>query len=304
MNRFLSILIVIIMIALCVFSVAADGFDLPIIPIDELEPEPESVWNYSVSGGTVTITGYTGTRSYVMIPSVLGSNSVTALGARVFYNKRSITYVSIPSSVNVIGNAAFGKCTKLTTVEVPNGVTALGESVFVDCAKLKNVSLPASLETIGTSAFSNCTSLETITLPSSLTSLGVGAFGNCSALSTVTIPESVSSIADGAFAGCTALSTVYYGGTALTWGRVSIGVDNDPLNNADIIFRGQGAPTDVSGDVDGDGSLNAADVIALMRYLVGYNVAGFYADNADYNNDGRINNRDILCMMLAIVNQG
>lgn len=57
-----------------------------------------------------------------------------------------------------------------------------------------------------------------------------------------------------------------------------------------------------AGDVDGDGNLNAQDVLALMRYIVGYEDAGFDSTKADFNGDGKLNNKDVLMMMLSIVN--
>ena len=39
-----------------------------------------------------------------------------------------------------------------------------------------------------------------------------------------------------------------------------------------------------------------------MRYIVGYTDAGFDASRADFNGDGKVNNRDVLMMMLDIVN--
>ena len=56
-----------------------------------------------------------------------------------------------------------------------------------------------------------------------------------------------------------------------------------------------------NGDADGDGSLNAADVRLIMRYLAGYADGGFDALYADFNGDGRINARDVLLLMLFLV---
>ena len=58
----------------------------------------------------------------------------------------------------------------------------------------------------------------------------------------------------------------------------------------------------VAGDADGNGSVNAIDVIAVMRYLAGYSDDGFVLARADFNADGKVNSRDVLMMMLAIVN--
>ena len=61
-------------------------------------------------------------------------------------------------------------------------------------------------------------------------------------------------------------------------------------------------PPIANGDIDGDGHINAADLLAIMRFIVGYSDPGFDESRADYNGDERINNRDVLGMMLDIVN--
>ena len=57
----------------------------------------------------------------------------------------------------------------------------------------------------------------------------------------------------------------------------------------------------ITGDANGDGKLNAKDVIAIMKYLVGYDADGFYAELSDMNGDGKVNSRDVLLIMRAIV---
>ncbi len=58
----------------------------------------------------------------------------------------------------------------------------------------------------------------------------------------------------------------------------------------------------VLGDITGDGRVNLNDVIGIMRARVGYEVPGYTYSRADYNEDGKVNNRDILAMLLDIVN--
>ena len=61
-------------------------------------------------------------------------------------------------------------------------------------------------------------------------------------------------------------------------------------------------PPVIPGDVDGDGHVNARDVMAIMHHLVGDTPTVFDLAAADFNGDGKINNRDVLSMMIAIVN--
>lgn len=56
-----------------------------------------------------------------------------------------------------------------------------------------------------------------------------------------------------------------------------------------------------SGDVNGDGKVNAKDVTWLMKRLVGINIDGFREGEADFNGDGKINAKDVIAIMKYIV---
>jgi hypothetical protein len=112
-----------------------------------------SSFNYIVnSDGTVTITGYTGTITDVVIPDSIDGKTVVSIGSSAFYFNRLIS-VTIPNSVTSIGNKAFYYCSGLTNVSIPNSVTSLGSSAFYGCTGLTSVSIPDSVISIGDSAF-------------------------------------------------------------------------------------------------------------------------------------------------------
>ncbi len=137
--------------------------------------------NYGASGGVIT--EYTGNESNVSIPSKIGSQTVTAIGAGAFSGNEDIKSVSLPSTV-----------------------TQVGQEAFSDCTSLSSVSLPSSLRQIGIGAFYGCSSLSSVTVPGGTTSIGDEAFAYCTSLRSVTIPSSVTSIADDAFTGCDSLT--------------------------------------------------------------------------------------------------
>ena len=56
------------------------------------------------------------------------------------------------------------------------------------------------------------------------------------------------------------------------------------------------------GDANGDGTINAMDVVAIMKYSVGKREKHFFESAADYDGNGRINAKDVLALMLDIVN--
>ena len=130
------------------------------------------------------------------------------IGEFAFYNCRSLTSVTIPSSVTSIGESAFYNCSSLTSVTIPSSVTSIGKSAFYNCRSLTSVTLPSSVTSIGWSAFRGCSGLTSVTLPSSVTSIGEYAFSGCSGLTSVTISSSVTSIGGSAFSGCSGLTSV------------------------------------------------------------------------------------------------
>ena len=61
------------------------------------------------------------------------------------------------------------------------------------------------------------------------------------------------------------------------------------------------APIGMQGDMNGDGSVNAKDVIALMKHLVGATPANFVPGAADYDGNGKVNGQDVIKLMKDIV---
>lgn len=58
------------------------------------------------------------------------------------------------------------------------------------------------------------------------------------------------------------------------------------------------------GDVNGDGKINAKDVSALMRSIVGWTSDSFDPDAADMTGDKKLNARDVIALMKLIVSGG
>jgi hypothetical protein len=204
----------------------------------------QAQFNYEINSGTITITGYTGSNSVMIIPdtinglpvtsikdetfngcgrltSVTIGTNVTSIGGGAFYGCPSLTSVTIPKSVISIGMEAFASCTSLTaiTVDINNPVFSSVNAVLIDKSQTTLVQFPAgkpemsytipnSVTSIGDFAFEGCTSLTNVTIPNSVTSIGWGAFENCSGLTCVTIGNSVTSIGEGAFEYCTSLTSV------------------------------------------------------------------------------------------------
>ena len=86
--------------------------------------------------GGITITGYTGDETELVIPGEIDGKGVTSIGNRAFYNCSGLTSIEIPAGVTSIGVSAFEECESLTSIEIPAGVTSIGHDAFGACLDL------------------------------------------------------------------------------------------------------------------------------------------------------------------------
>ena len=130
---------------------------------------------------TVSVSGYTGTATELVIPAEVTNGSVTykvtAIGVYAFLGNSTLTRVTIPEGVTDIGAFAFNYCESLTNVTIPEGVTYIGDLAFDSCTSLKSVTIPEGVTMIDGSAFSGCTSLTSVSLPASLTMCDQSFYG-------------------------------------------------------------------------------------------------------------------------------
>jgi uncharacterized repeat protein (TIGR02543 family) len=163
---------------------------------------------YTVSGGCVTISAYTGTETAIVIPAWINEYPVTIIADSAFKNNTAITSVTIPETVKSVGNYAFDGCSSLSLITIPSSVTSIGYNAFYGCKNLYSITIPSSVTLIKDETFYGCTSLSSITIPQSVIAIGSRTFQNCTSLSSVTIPSSVTYIGYNAFDGCTSLSSI------------------------------------------------------------------------------------------------
>ena len=144
-------------------------------------------YTYMTADNTATISGYTGTGVAVTIPPTVNGLTVTSIGYRAFYNKSTLTSVTIPAGVASIGQDAFYLCRGLTSVSIPDGVTSIGSYAFYSCTGLTSVTIPDSVTSIGSYAFYSCTGLTSVTIPDSVSSIGSSAFTDCNGLTSIMV---------------------------------------------------------------------------------------------------------------------
>lgn len=59
--------------------------------------------------------------------------------------------------------------------------------------------------------------------------------------------------------------------------------------------------TAIMGDADGDGNVNAKDITAMMRHMLGKKGAAFNGGQADFDRDGKVTAKDIIALMKALL---
>ena len=203
-------------------------------------------------------------------------DGVTSIGKYAFYHCSGLTSVTIPFGVTSIGEDAFSICSGLISLAIPDSVTSLGVSAFAQCSSLTSVAISSGLTRIEDAVFARCFGLTSVTIPDGVTSLGGQAFFFCRSLTSITIPSSVTRIENNAFGSSSALTDVYYSGTEAQWNAITIGINNEPLKNAQIHYNSSGpepAPTPAyafpsAPTVSGGAAITRANVGTLTEIIV------------------------------------
>ena len=164
-------------------------------------------YTYTVNNNSVTITGYTGSNTHILIPEYIDGMVVSTIGSKAFSNNTVIESVIIPQSVKNIYSYAFQYCKKLKSVVIYNGISGISEGTFQYCSSLVNVTIPDSVTYLGRYAFDTCSSLKRIDLPADLSSISPFCF-QMSGLESIVIPDRVVTLGRGTFYKCTSLKNV------------------------------------------------------------------------------------------------
>ena len=201
----------------------------------------------------VTLLGYEGGETVLVIPTTVGGRPVTAIADSAFKNMTSLKAVSIPDTVTSVGKSAFEGCKNLTSMRTPvytcedapyfgalfgattheaNGGfvpvslstlvltkgTIIPDYAFYACRGLEVVALPEATVEIGDFSFYGCEGLAYITTAdTALTTLGEHAFAGCVRLLNMTLPDTVAYMGEGMLEGCGKLESLtipFVGGSA------------------------------------------------------------------------------------------
>ncbi|MBR4163842.1 MAG: leucine-rich repeat protein [Solobacterium sp.] len=177
--------------------------------IEDLQEEPVSEeWMYTVSDEQVTITGYNGELTEIIIPETIEEYPVTGIGASAFRNCKNLTVITIPDSVLTIGANAFKDCELLKVINLPVNLKSIGAGALEGCATITSLVILDSVEQIPDRLCSGCVTLNSLVMPEGIKKIGSSAFNGCSALTGISIPENVSSIGSSAFYKCSSLTEI------------------------------------------------------------------------------------------------
>ena len=264
-----------------------------------LYPSGKTDISYSIPHDVIII-GNNAFDSCDSLVNIIIPDSVTSIGAWSFEDCTSLENITIPDSVTSIGSGAFRNCTSLENVVIGECVTNIDNWTFAGCTSLVEIKIPDSATSIGNHAFSRCSSLQSVIIGNGVTSIGDYAFSMCS-INSVTIGYSVTSIGYAAFECYVYLLNVYYRGTEEQWNSIFIDKWNTPLTSGIIHYNYVSVDVLESGDIDGDGVVDAEDLTEMVKILLGETVLDESKQTlADANNDGVVDLLDLLRMKLII----
>ncbi len=213
------------------------------------------------------------TLSNIIIP-----DSITLISSSAFESCKKLKTIQIGNSVATIGDKAFRDCNSLTSIEIPNSVETIGSEAFWNCYSLECIDIGSGLISISREAFYNCIELKDVyiadiaawcnisfshtsanplclaenfylndelitqlVIPETVTMITAYAFLNCRTITSVIIPSSVKIIDHDALY-CSNLTSVYYEGTTEDWGKMKVGIMNQPLMNATRYYYSETEP--------------------------------------------------------------
>lgn len=167
---------------------------------------PSSITPYSTSGfvGTYSTNSYTSSTQEGIWKFL---DRLTTVGTQAFYNKSTVTSITLPNSVIEIGEKAFYGCSGLKKATLSDQLKTLGASAFYNCSTLQEVELGTHLNTLSDSAFYGCVALTNITLPNTLKEIQQNAFYG-SGLTSIEIPESVTTLGSNIFSTSNQLESI------------------------------------------------------------------------------------------------
>ena len=108
---------------------------------------------YGYDGKGITIMGYRGDQSDVVIPDEINGYPVISIRYDCFRELENLRSLKLPANLIEIQWRAVFRCNNLTEIIIPNKVVKIGFDAFLNCPNLKRVTIPKSVIEIGEYAF-------------------------------------------------------------------------------------------------------------------------------------------------------
>ena len=203
--------------------------------------------------------------------------------------------MTLSKGLQHIGSNAFKGCTSLTAVTIPDEVAVLGNGAFNNCSAMTSIVFGESVTTIGKDMCDGCKSLESVVLGSHVESIGITAFYSCRLLTSVICKA----LTPPQVAGKASFSNETYKSALL---QVPVGSEDD-YAHADCWqyftdIEGVDFDHHLPGDVNADGSVNIADVNALIAAILKGSADSMVGD---INGDGAVNIADVNAIINMIL---
>ena len=190
------------------------------------ETSASSFYYQENDDGSITITGFNGSETDVIIPQEIEGKSVTAIGDYAFYFCKNIINVKIPDSVISVGDAPFIGCEKIQKITIGKNFTRINNApnditqLFSGCDSLTEIIVNPDNNVFSsengvlfdkektTILFCSRNKVGDYSIPSSVKSIGMRAFSGCTKLTSIIIPTDVHTIGYQAFYYCIGLTDI------------------------------------------------------------------------------------------------
>ncbi len=239
--------------------------------------------------------------SSTKLTSVTIPSTVTSIGKSTFSNIVTLKTANIQNPI--INAHEFSYCTALKEVTIGSGVESIinyvysYERPFEKCTSLETLNISSSVAVdINQYLIELKPTLKTVKIENTVTTIPESAFLDCVALEKVTIPATITSIGNSAFKGCTAMREFYslmdrpitidasvfqdvpvdgYCDLHVPTGSKVRYQNKAVWKDFVMIFEdagsggGGGSTSGIRGDVTDDGTVDIADVNAVINIMLG-----------------------------------
>lgn len=243
---------------------------------------------------------------------------IDTIRSYAFAGDMDLKRVDFPSGVSIISDGAFMRCRNLETLKLNNELQHIGSNAFKGCSSLAAVTIPDKVETMGEGAFNNCSAMKYIAFGESIKDIGKNMCDGCKSLESLVIGSQVETIGIMAFYSCRNLTSVTCKASNVPQLAGQASFSSEAYKDATLqvprsttqdysqasywkYFKnivGVDIHHDLPGDVNADGSVNIADINALIAAILDGNGNQLY----DVNGDGSINITDINAIIDWILN--